>query len=168
MLNCKNVEEKIMSGESLGVDEQLHLLECRHCQEFAAVFNLAVGIPKLDEATDASTLAKCRALIRRRPMRSFRKVIATSAACLILLLALYAIHGKRTAPQNELSISETDQWLLAYSLDNDDISDTEIILSGLELPLISDTNEMLLTANQRSVVDLQYEILSLEMDMNFK
>ena len=164
MMDCKKVEEKIVAGEPLDVDAELHLLQCKNCQAFSEVHNLAVGLPEISEETDSAVMAKCRASLRRPAFLSFRRIAAV-AACLVIVLALSAIHWKRSKPNREFALSAEEQLMLEYSLGNDYMSEMELLLSDMELPLIASNNTT--TNSNVSATDLHYEILSLEMDLNF-
>ena len=166
MIDCKHVEEKIVIGEPLDTDAELHLLGCRSCQAFAQVHNLAIGLPELSKDTDAAVLAACHASFKRPVMRTLRK-IAAFAACLVVVLALTLLHFKRHEKSKDFALSTEEQWMLSYSLDNDDVSDMELLLSGMELPLIASSNNNV-NAATLSATDLHYQILSLEMDLTFK
>ncbi|MBO4345691.1 MAG: hypothetical protein J5833_08040, partial [Victivallales bacterium] len=163
---CKTIQERIVSGVALSDDEERHLLACSECQRFAEIHNLAVGLPEISAATDAAVLAECHAAIRRPSMHIFRKVAATAVACLAVLLAFSAYRVNHRDTQDGIALSADEQWMLGYSLENDDLSEIELSLSALELPLVASSNSASQTANYNSVKDLQYEILSLEMDMN--
>ena len=167
MIDCKTVEEKIIAAEPLDVESELHLLECRNCQAFAHVHNAVVGLPEISKETDAVAIAAFHAANRRSPMRVFQK-IATLAACLVVVLALTLVHMKRHRTLDDFALSAEEQWMLAYSLDNDDISEMELSLSGIEMQLMASANSTAKTSSKLSATDLQYEILSLEMDLSFQ
>ncbi len=167
MIDCKYVEEKIVLGEPLDADAELHLLGCRSCQAFAQVHNLAVGLPELSKETDAAVLAACHASFKRPVMHIFRKITAF-AACLVVVLALTLFHFKRHEKSSDFALSTEEQWMLSYSLDDDDVSDMELLLSGMELSLIASSNNTVNTATLSTTTDLHYEILSLEMDLTFQ
>ena len=167
MIECKNVEEKIVSGEPLDVDSELHLLKCRDCQAFAHVHNAAIGLPKLSAETDAAALAAFHSTTRRTAMRVFLKVAAL-AACLVVLLALTLVHLKRHKTTDEFALSPEEQLMLAYSLDDDDLSEIELSLSGMEQPLMASSGTPANTPSLLSPTALHYEILSLEMDLSFQ
>ncbi|MBQ7650628.1 MAG: hypothetical protein IJS15_06690 [Victivallales bacterium] len=165
MIDCKTVEEKIVSGEPLDVDSELHLLGCRSCQAFAHVHNAAVGLPGLSNKTDAAAMAAFHASSSRPAMRAFRKVAAI-AACLAVLLALTQIHWRRHDDSSAFTLSTEEQWMLGYSLDNDDLAEMELSLSEMELPLMASASTS--ASSSLSPTALHYEIISLEMDLSFQ
>ncbi len=166
MLECKTIQERIVSGEALSDDEERHLLACCECQRFAEIHNLAVGLPEISAETDAAVLATCRAAIRRPSMHIFRKVAATAVACLVVVLAFSAYRRSHRETQDGMALSAEEQWMLAYSLENDDLLDIELSLSDLEIPLIASAKNVSNNEKNKALTDLRYEILSLEMDMN--
>ena len=165
-MNCKDVEYKIISGEPLDADESLHLLECSSCQKFADIHNHIIGIREPSEKTDNAILTAFRDSARRRRKVTFRRYVGAAAACAVLLVILSLAHFKQRNLQEPLSLTADEQWLIGYSLENDDICDMELSISQMELPLVASNGNSNLKVGAGSVSALGYDRLALEMDMD--
>ena len=55
-MDCKEVEQQIVSGRELTHEAQSHLLHCRECQDFSMLCHL---VEKREGAPSAESDAKC-------------------------------------------------------------------------------------------------------------
>jgi len=86
-MDCKEVEQQIVSGQELTGEAQSHLLHCEECQEFSMLCLCAEG---RHGAPSAESDAKCRGLLRKQsrltPVCIARTRLFTSAAAALLVL----------------------------------------------------------------------------------
>ncbi|MBQ7177508.1 MAG: hypothetical protein IJS08_08845 [Victivallales bacterium] len=154
-MDCKEVEQQIVSGRELTHEAQSHLLHCRDCQDFSMLCLLA---EKREGAPSAESDAKCLGLLRMHerltPVASRRgRLFASIAAALLVIcgvLTMLELQKEDAAEPQVAAVSHRevrydDDWLLLADSD----------LEKLELSKEDD---------KAPFKELYAEIASMEMD----
>ncbi|MBR6374397.1 MAG: hypothetical protein IKS20_14565 [Victivallales bacterium] len=154
-MDCKEVEQQIVSGQELTHEAQSHLLHCRDCQDFSMLCLLA---EKREGAPSAESDAKCLGLLHRHerltPVASRRgRLFASIAAALLVVcgvLTMLELQKEETAEPQVAAVMRhedrfDDDWLLLADSD----------LEKLELSKEDD---------KAPFKELYAEIASMEMD----
>ena len=126
-MDCKEVEQQIVSGQELTHEAQAHLLHCRDCQDFSMMCLLA---EKREGAPSAESDAKCLGLLHRHerltPVISRRgRIFASIAAALLVIcgvLTMLELQKEEAAEPQVAAVSHDktsndDDWLLLADSD---------------------------------------------------
>ena len=170
-IDCKSVKERILLGEKLNADEELHLLECRECQDFSLAQQLLLN-PQLSPSAelDGRVLASVKALRRQQPIRmhgwAWRPIAAAASIVLVCCLA-FVLAGRRAgqAPLEDSLQATLPSMTLEYALADNELDRLEIALDALNLGV--ESSKAAAESGVEGVRRLDYDIISLEMDMFF-
>lgn len=184
MIECKKVEEQIVSGCKLTDDAQAHLLQCVECQKFSGANILLQGngseqgpSSELDKVTLKSIRSQfARSKVGSQSMRVqwYRRVVIPAAAALLLFLGIWSLRfndnlegGYVKSEITSESLSAWEQWLVDWSLEKEEMDDLEIGVSALAFAKFDDyAEENKQKKDPYSTMNsLGYEIFSLEVDM---
>ena len=126
-MDCKEVEQQIVSGQELTHEAQSHLLHCRNCQDFSM---LCLLVEKREGAPSAESDAKCLGLLHRHerltPVISRRgRLFASIAAALLVICGVFTmleLQKEDTAEPQVAAVSHReasydDDWLLLADSD---------------------------------------------------
>ena len=167
-IDCRCVKERILLGEKLNADEELHLLGCADCQAFAQAHQLLLE-PQLAPSAelDSRVLSAVKAA-RPQPVRRHAWVLRTiaAAASLVVVCCLaFALAGRRAndALSAESLQPEIPSMTLEYALGDNELDRMEIVLNSLDLGAESLKGGS--EGGVEGVRHLDYDIISLEMDM---
>ena len=154
-MDCKEVEQQIVSGRELTHEAQSHLLHCRECQDFSM---LCLLVEKREGAPSAESDAKCIGLLHRHerlsPVARRRGRLFASIAAAVLVvcgvLTMLELQKEEVAAPQVAAVSRRevryeDDWLLLADSD----------LEKLELSKEDDKTPF---------KELYAEIASMEMD----
>ena len=183
-IDCSRVKERILLGEKLNADEELHLLGCGDCQAFAQAQQMLLE-PQLAPSAelDSRVLASVKAS-RRQPARLHgwvgRSVAAAASIVLVCYLA-FALTGRRdrvtTSGKNrmtqihcidqdsmaEYNLAPLSSMTLEYALADNELDRLEIALEALSFG--NESPETSAESGVEGARRLDYDIISLEMDM---
>ena len=112
-MDCKEVEQQIVSGQELTHEAQSHLLHCRDCQDFSM---LCLMVEKREGTPSAESDAKCLALLHRHerltPVISRRgRLFASIAAALLVIcgvLTMLELQKEDTAEPQVAAVSRRE------------------------------------------------------------
>ncbi len=167
-IDCSRVKKRILLGEKLNADEELHLLGCSVCQAFAQAQQMLLD-PHLAPSAelDCRVLASVKAS-RMQPVRwhgwAWRSIAAAASIVLVCYLS-FALTGRSA---KEVRSAENLQAVipsmtLEYALADNELDRLEIALDALTLDTDSSSR------NEENSVEgvrrLDYDIILLEMDM---
>ena len=167
-IDCSSVKERILLGEKLSTDEELHLLGCADCQAFAEAQQLLLE-PQLAPSAelDNCVLAAVKEARRqpvRRSMWAWRSIAAAASLVLVCCLA-FALAGRKAkeAQSEETLQTAVPSMALEYALADNELDGLEIALNALNLDAESSAGST--ESGVEGVRRLDYDIISLEMDM---
>ena len=167
-IDCNRVKKRILLGEKLNADEELHLLGCSDCQAFAQAQQMLLE-PHLAPSAelDSQVLASVKAS-RRQPVRwhswAWRSIAAAASIVLVCCLAFALTwHRAKEARSTENLQAVIPSMTLEYALADNELDRLEIALDALTLD--SESSSRSEENNVEGVRRLDYDIISLEMDM---
>ena len=168
-IDCNSVKERILLGEKLNADEELHLLGCRDCQAYAQAQQQLLEPQVAPSAElDSRVLASVKAQRRPQPVRRHvwlrRSVAAAAALVLVCCLTFVLMMRKGGQPQVEESLQATIPTMtLEYALADNELGRMEVFMDTLNLG--ADVSQKRTESSVEGVRRLDYDIISLEMDM---
>ena len=168
-IDCNSVKERILLGEKLNVEEELHLLGCSDCQAFAQAQQLLLE-PQLAPSAelDSRVLASVKAQRRPRPVRKYawawRSIAAAASIALVCCLTFVLAGRKAKEVQSEESLQAAiPSMTLEYALAENELDQMEIALDAMNLGM--EVSKGSAESGVEGVRHLDYDIISLEMDM---
>lgn len=165
MTECKSIEEKIIAGECLNSEEELHLLACRKCQLFSRIHSRLCIPTAPSPELDSAVMAQCMPLVKKNRHGFLRRIsFSTAAACIAAVFAICLAFGIRHTSQNYSQLTNLEQWLFSLDMENEELTDLELAIANLEIPPY-DSAQISASVNINSPVQLHYDIISLEMDL---
>ena len=167
--DCSSVKARILQGEKLNVEEELHLLGCSDCQAFAQAQQLLLEPQRAPSAElDSRVLASVKAQRKPLPVRKrawVRHSIAAAASIVIvccLTFMLMTRKGGQTQAEDSLQ-AVIPSMALEYALADNELGRMEVVLDALNLGAEASTESV--ENGVEGVRRLDYDIISLEMDM---
>ena len=171
-IDCSNVKERILLGEKLNADEELHLLGCNDCQAFAQAQQLLLEpqlapSAELDSRVLAAVKASRKQTIKppiRRHGWAWRSIAAAASLVLVCCLA-FALAGRKAkeTPHEDTLQAAIPSMTLEYALADNELDRLEIALNVLNLG--TEATQTNAEEGVEGVRRLDYDIISLEMDM---
>ena len=180
-IDCNSVKERIVLGEKLNADEELHLLDCKDCQAFSHAHYLLMGRGESPSAKLDIRVKKAfmDAQTHPSPLRLWKRILPAAAAGIVLvgclvyvfsfrLNAVKEITAAKPASQQSVILEETElsSWELEYALAEQELDNLEIAIN--ELVLSTQGDKLNSDTNIERVRELDYELISLEMDMFYE
>ena len=168
-IDCSSVKERILLGEKLNVEEELHLLGCSDCQAFAQAQQLLLEpqlapSAELDSRVLASVKAQRRPQLGRKHVWAWRSIAAAASIALVCCLTFVLAGRKAKEVQSEESFQAAiPSMTLEYALADNELDRMEIALDALNLGSEASTGST--ESGVEGVRHLDYDIISLEMDM---
>ena len=167
-IDCSKVKERILLGEKLNADEELHLLGCGDCQAFAQAQQMLVE-PHLAPSAelDSRVLASVK-VSRRQPVWkhgwAWRSVAAAASIVLVCYLA-FAMTGHWDGhAQTEENLQVTlPSMTLEYALADNELDRLEVALEAMSFG--AESSKASAESGVEGARRLDYDIISLEMDM---
>ena len=176
-IDCATVKNRIALGERLNAEEGLHLLDCPECQAFADAQQLLLQeAPAPSANLDQRVKEAFKAAHHHRAtLGLWKRILPAAAAAIVLAGALaFALAGKeKPADESQLAASVTRQnildpenampaWELEFAMTDNELDRLEMDIYELAL---NDNTAHTPDADIEGVFELDYEIISLEMDM---
>lgn len=157
VMDCREVERQIVSGDELSAEAQAHLLECEKCQEFSLLCLIAER--RLD-GPSAESDAKCRALMSNVESQSSLffargRLFASIAAALLVICGVMTILAVKQGNLAEEPVAVASLKPAAENLKLDWLLLADSNLENLELSKEDEKEPM---------KQLYAEIASIEMD----
>lgn len=128
-IDCNSIETKIIEEQPLSHEEQCHLMRCKSCQDFSLAHAILLnnGMPKPSKSLDN---AICKAFsanaIHRARAKSWRRFIVSTAAAVIVICGGICLHYSMSEKnRGSFSLSEQEEWMIDYSLANEEMNDIE-------------------------------------------
>lgn len=158
-MNCKEVEQQIVSGQELTHEAQSHLLHCRACQDFSMLCLLA---ERREGAPSAESDAKCLSLLHRQerltPVASRRgRVFASIAAALLVVCGVLTMLELQKADMVETQVAAVSRHEVRRYHDSDG---AWLLLADSDLEKLELSKE----EEKAPFKELYAEIASMEMD----
>ncbi len=172
-IDCSSVKERILLGEKLNADEELHLLECDDCQAFSEAQQLLLE-PQLAPSVEldnrvlaAVKVSRKQQSIKpsiRRHVWAWRSIAAAASLVVVCCLA-FALAGRKAkdASHEENLQAAIPSMTLEYALADNELDGLEIALNALNLG--AEATQANTEEGVEGVRRLDYDIISLEMDM---
>ncbi len=165
-MECKSVMEKISSGLALDTDEQIHLLSCHDCQKFSEAYCALMGTSAPSHELDELVLSSVRRISNARIMRrrlAGMIVVSSSVAAIVIACLLIGAPYIISRPES-VSFDLQEQWMLDYSIADEQMSDLEQRLQMTEVytSMFDSMGESVLS----STGSLDSELLALETDLS--